>query len=150
MPFDLRPAHAGDFDYCASLYFAEMERIIRELNLDRAAHMANFRQRWDFTQVRMITFDGADIGWTQSMTQDDALFLGQLFVEARFQRRGIGTQVMHRLIDEAARAGQAVTLGVVKTNPALRLYKRLGFRITHEDDRKFYMRRDRRSDNMPP
>jgi ribosomal protein S18 acetylase RimI-like enzyme len=30
---------------------------------------------------------------------------------------------------------------VVKTNPALRLYKRLGFRVTHEDDRKFYMRR---------
>ena len=36
----------------------------------------------------------------------------------------------------------AVTLGVVKTNPARRLYERLGFRITHEDDRKFYMRRE--------
>jgi ribosomal protein S18 acetylase RimI-like enzyme len=55
-------------------------------------------------------------------TQGDALFLGQLFVEAAFQRRGIGTEVARRLIDEAACAGQAVTLGVVKTNPALRLY----------------------------
>ena len=33
-------------------------------------------------------------------------------------------------------AGQAVTLGVVKTNPARRLYERLGFRITHADDRE--------------
>jgi ribosomal protein S18 acetylase RimI-like enzyme len=48
---------------------------------------------------------------------------------------------MHRLIDEAARASRAVTLGVVKTNPALRLYRRLGFAITHEDERKLYMRR---------
>jgi len=31
---------------------------------------------------------------------------------------------------------------VVKTNPAQRLYVRLGFRTTHEDERKFYMRRD--------
>ena len=46
------------------------------------------------------------------------------------------------LIGEAARAGQALTLGVVKIKPALRLYERLGFRTTHEDERKFYMRHD--------
>ena len=36
----------------------------------------------------------------------------------------------------------ALTLGVVKIKPALRLYERLGFRTTHEDERKFYMRHD--------
>ena len=138
----LRPAQAGDFDYCAALYFAEMESIIAELKLDRAAHFAGLRQRWDVAQVRIITFDDVDIGWLQSMTQGDALFLGQLFVAAGFQRRGIGTEVMNRLIEEATRARQAVTLGVVKTNPALRLYRRLGFEITHQDERKFYMRRE--------
>jgi ribosomal protein S18 acetylase RimI-like enzyme len=49
---------------------------------------------------------------------------------------------MNRLLSEAARAGQAVVLGVVKINPALRLYKRLGFQITHDDERKVYMRRN--------
>lgn len=144
----LRPAHAGDFDYCAALYFVEMESIIAELKLDRAAHFVGLRQRWEAAQVRMITLDGIDIGWLQSMAQDDALFLGQLFVAAGFQRRGIGTEVMNRLIDEATRARQAVTLGVVKTNPALRLYRRLGFEVTHEDERKFYMRRE--SGSAPP
>jgi ribosomal protein S18 acetylase RimI-like enzyme len=37
---------------------------------------------------------------------------------------------MHRLIGEAARLHQAVRLAVVKINPALRLYERLGFQ-TH-------------------
>jgi hypothetical protein len=41
----LRHAHAGDFDYCATLYFAGMESIIRELRLDRTAHAANLRAR---------------------------------------------------------------------------------------------------------
>jgi ribosomal protein S18 acetylase RimI-like enzyme len=35
-----------------------------------------------------------------------------------------------------------VRLSVAKINPALRLYERLGFRVTHEDARKFYMKRD--------
>lgn len=136
-----RPARAHDFDYCARLYFAEMESIIRELNLDMAAHAASFRQLWQPTEVRVITLDGADVGWLQSKTRDDTLFLAQLFVDAAFQRQGIGTAVINQLIGEAARVDQAVTLGVVKTNPALRLYERLGFQVTHEDDRKFYMRR---------
>ena len=66
----------------------------------------------------------------------------QLFVTPAFRRKGYATAVLNRLIEEAADAGLSVTLGVVKTNPAVRLYERLGFRITHEDDRKFYMQRD--------
>ena len=138
----LRPARPEDFYYCARLYFEGMESTIKELNLDMDGQIAGFRQRWDVTQVRIITLDGADIGWLQSFVEDDTLFLGQLFVDRTLRGRGIGTQLIKGLIEEAARAGRAVTLGVVKSNPALRLYERLGFRTTHEDERKFYMRRD--------
>jgi ribosomal protein S18 acetylase RimI-like enzyme len=137
-----RPAEPGDFDYCERLYFAEMERINRELKLDRAVQVASFRRQWDVAQVRIITLDGADIGWLQSLTRDGTYFLGQLFVDSPLQRRGIGTAVMNLLIGEATRARTAMTLGVMKSNPAKRLYERLGFRTTHEDDRKFYMRRE--------
>jgi ribosomal protein S18 acetylase RimI-like enzyme len=137
-----RPALPQDFEYCERLYFAEMERIHRELKLDRDLQVASFRRQWDVTQVRIITFDGADIGWLQSTTRDGTYFLGQIFVEAARQQRGIGTAVMNHLIGEATRARRAMTLGVVKSNPAKRLYDRLGFHVIHEDDRKFYMRRE--------
>ena len=136
-------ARPEDFDYCARLYFEGMDNIIKALNLNnKDAQVADFRQRWDVGQVRIITLDGTDIGWLQSFVKDDALFLGQLFVGSELRRQGIGTEVIKGLIEDAARASRAVTLGVVKTNPALRLYERLGFRTTHEDARKFYMRRD--------
>jgi ribosomal protein S18 acetylase RimI-like enzyme len=141
----LRPARPEDFDYCARLYFEGMDKIIKELNLDMAAHSAGFRQRWDVMQVRIVTLDGTDIGWLQSFVKDNALFLGQLFVDKSLREQGIGTELVKGLIDEAASAGRAVTLGVVKTNPAVRLYERLGFRTTHDDERKFYMRRDLRA-----
>ena len=139
----LRPARPDDFDYCARLYFEGMETI-RELNLNMDAQLASFRQHWKAPQVRIITLDGSDIGWLQSFVKGNELFLAQLFVHSALRRQGIGTDVVNGLIEEAARAGQAVTLGVVKTNPALRLYERLGFHTTHEDERKFYMRWDRR------
>jgi ribosomal protein S18 acetylase RimI-like enzyme len=138
----LKPARPEDFDYCARLYFEGMANVIKELSLNMDAQIASFRQQWAVEQVRIITLDGTDIGWLQSFAKHDALFLGQLFVDSALRGQGIGTKVVKGLIEEAARAGQALTLGVVKTNPALRLYERLGFRTTHEDERKFYMRHD--------
>jgi GNAT superfamily N-acetyltransferase len=142
MPIALRPARAKDFDFCARLYFSGMAEIIRELKLDMALQTADLRERWDVREVEIITSDSEDVGWMQSLIQGDARFLKQIFIDAPFQRRGIGTGIIHRLIDRANRAGQPVTLGVVKINPARHLYDRLGFRTTHEDDRKFYMRRE--------
>jgi GNAT superfamily N-acetyltransferase len=142
MPVVLRPSLNQDFDYCKRLYFCEMQWIIEQLHLDKAAQEIGFQQQWDPTQVRIITLGDADIGWLQTIPKKDGLFVAQMFVDRPFQRRGIGTEVMKRLIAEAAHAHQAVHLNVVKINPALRLYERLGFRTTHEDDRKFYMKLD--------
>ena len=142
MQIAFRTACAQDFEFCRRLYFSGMEKIIGELRLNNAAQEASFREQWMLTQVRIITADGTDVGWLQSTIQDDCLFIAQIFVDGPFQRKGIGTEVMQRLIGEAARLNQAVQLAVVKINPALRLYERLGFQITHEDDRKFYMKHD--------
>jgi len=143
MPVALRPAIDGDFDYCRSLYFCEMQWIIEELHLDSAAQEFRFKEQWDPAQVRIVSLDGFDIGWLQTDTQDGDFFIAQLFVDRPSQRKGIGTEVMKRLIEEAERREQSVRLEVVKINPARRLYERLGFRITHEDERKLHMKRDR-------
>ena len=119
-----------------------MEDIIRELKLNVESQVAGLRRRSNVTEIRIITLDRADIGWLQSFLKYDALFLAQLFVASAWRRQGIGTEVVKGSVEEAESTGRAVTLGVVKTNPALRLYERLGFRITHEDERKFYMRRE--------
>jgi ribosomal protein S18 acetylase RimI-like enzyme len=140
MPISFRQAVNQDFDYCERLYFEEMEWIIEKLHLDRAVQTASFRQQWDPSQVRIVALDTSDVGWLQTMTQDDELFVAQMFVERSFQRRGIGTEVMKCLIGEAAHLNQAMRLNVVKINPALKLYQRLGFQVIGEDDRKLFMK----------
>lgn len=138
----MRPALSSDFDYCRCLYFGEMKWIINELHLDLAAQEHGFRQQWNPMQVRIITVDGADVGWVQTIRQEEAILVGQIIVERRFQRKGVGTEIMKRLISDAAQMGLPLLLSVVKINPARTLYQRLGFQVTHEDDRKLYMKRD--------
>jgi GNAT superfamily N-acetyltransferase len=150
MSITLRPAIDQDFEYCKRLYFAEMEWIIEQLRLDRTAQEMGFGQQWRLPQVRIIALDGTDVGWFQAIKQDDELFVAQMFVDGPFQRRGIGTEVVKRLIGEANEFNLAVRLNVVKINPARRLYERLGFRVTHEDDRKYYMKRDPGAVGHPP
>ena len=142
MRIELRSANAHDFDYCRRVYFAEMKWIIEELRLNMVWQETSFQEQWKATQVRIIILDGSEVGWLQTFMEDDALLLAQLFIDRPFQRRGIGTQVILRLIDEGNRANQPLRLNVVKINPAVRLYERLGFRVVQEDERKFYMRRD--------
>ena len=143
----LRPAQPQDFAYCQRVYFECMKWIIQALNLDLARHREGFARQWQLAEVRIITVAGEDVGWLQTALADDAIFLGQLYLDGRFQRQGIGSRVMHLLIEDAIHAKKAITLAVVKINPACRLYDRLGFRVTHEDQHKVYMRRE--PDQMP-
>ena len=138
----LHPAQPVDFAFCQRTYFDSMASIIETLKLDMSRQRESFRQQWQLPEVRIITIAGNDVGWLQSALANDAIFLAQLYLDGRSQRQGIGSRVMRAVIDEAAYEGKAVTLGVMKINPARRLYERLGFSVTHEDQYKFYMRRE--------
>ncbi len=139
MNIGLRPADQEDYEFSRNLYFTENQWILDALRLNRAAHEVRFSEQWKLPQVRIITLDSAAIGWLQTTVQEDALFLDQLYIVRPCHRQGIGTAVLHRLIAEAAGAHLPIKLDVVKINPALRLYQRLGFQITGEDEHKFHM-----------
>jgi len=140
--FTIRSAGLEDFTFCERLYFNCTGWIIEALNLDVERQHQGFALQWRFEQVRVTMVVGEDAGWLQTAPLDDAIFLGQLYLAGRFQRQGVGTSVLRMLIAEAEQARKAVVLGVVKINPARRLYERLGFRLTHEDQHKVYLRRE--------
>ena len=138
----LRPAQPRDFASCQRAYFEGMAAIIEALKLDMTRHLKSFREQRQLAEVRLITVAGNGVGWVQTTAASEVIYLGQLYLEKRFQRQGIGSRVMRMVLDEAAREGKAVTLGVVKINPARWLHERLGFRVTHEDQHKLYMGRE--------
>ncbi|HEV2690331.1 MAG TPA: GNAT family N-acetyltransferase [Bryobacteraceae bacterium] len=112
--------------------------IERYFGWDERREEEKFAEQFKIDEARIIVAKGADVGWLQTQVDDTTINLQSLYVMPSMQRRGIGTEVLKML----AAQGKAITLGVVKINPAIRLYQRLGFRITHEDEYKFYMRLD--------
>jgi GNAT superfamily N-acetyltransferase len=107
MPIGLRPARSDDFDFCSRLYFQGMAATIRELKLNMVAQTNNLRESWNAVEVRIITSDGADVGWMQSSVRDGEFYLEQIFSDAAFQRRGIGTEIIQGVIDRATQAAPA-------------------------------------------
>ena len=76
-------------------------------------------------QAMVAVVDGEVVGACWVRTTDE--YGHTLFEE--FRGRGIGTELMQRMLDDLLRVGYARTsLSVQKENPAARLYARLGFR----------------------
>jgi ribosomal protein S18 acetylase RimI-like enzyme len=48
------------------------------------------------------------------------------------RRQGLGSALLRDLMDEAAAAAKDLTIHVEKMNPALRLYRRLGFDVSED------------------
>jgi ribosomal protein S18 acetylase RimI-like enzyme len=63
---------------------------------------------------------------------------------AEHRGQGAGSGLVRELMQQCACDGVPLRLQVLKTNPALRLYKRLGFIRTGED--QMYVQMERRPD----
>jgi len=63
----------------------------------------------------------------------------QLQIHPNYQGKGFGSKVMHAVIEQAG--SKYLTLTVLKANPAIKLYQRLGFIITGEDEFEYWMRK---------
>jgi GNAT superfamily N-acetyltransferase len=143
MKISLRAAQPDDFIFCRQLYYETMRWIIERLfGWDQAREDASFAKQFKLDEVEIIIVDGRDVGWLQTQRDADAIILGQLYVSPTLQRRRIGTRVLQTVVERAHRDRKSVTLAVVKINPARQFYERHGFRATHEDQYKCYMRLD--------
>ncbi|WDE13973.1 GNAT family N-acetyltransferase [Thalassomonas haliotis] len=55
----------------------------------------------------------------------------------QYQGQGLGQRILQQVLQQAK--GKTVLLTVLKENPALNLYKKLGFTVTGEDEYEFHM-----------
>lgn len=95
---------------------------------------------------QIIVTAGQPIGRMLVSRDEDAYRLVDISLLPPYRGSGIGTQLLRGLLCEALDARKPVRLSVLKINPAVRLYERLGFVVTHDDGLYLQMTADPRRD----
>ena len=132
--FILRPARRDDYDFAVELYIDSMRPLMTGLGRwDETERRAALRRSFKAADAQIIAIDGNDIGWIQISERDTDYNLAQIQILDGHCGRGIGTQLIRDLIERARREGKTVSLSAVRTNRAIGLYERLGFRIIDPD-----------------
>ncbi|WFF43170.1 GNAT family N-acetyltransferase [Salinicola endophyticus] len=101
-----------------------------------------FANHYPDARTEVVLIDAQPVGsltWHEGAISIRLLDIG---LEARYRRQGLGERLLKELIDYADLQGKALELAVMRHNPALRLYLRLGFYVQSggQDDVQLQMR----------
>jgi ribosomal protein S18 acetylase RimI-like enzyme len=89
----------------------------------------------------VIEVGGEAVGRLRVIRTESSVELAGLQLLPRCQSRGIGSQIVRQLMDEAAATGLPFDLEVEKDNPRARaLYERLGMHLAGENDTDHHLR----------
>ena len=150
MNISLRPFSADDQDFIFKLYASTRLHEIVPFGWDPAQQEAFLRMQFNaqkhwYNQAypnadhQIILLDGQPAGRIMVTTEPGSAHLVDIALLPEFRNRGIGTKLVADLVEKSAQAGSKVRLQVLRTNPAIHLYERLGFVKTGEDAMYFQM-----------
>ena len=102
----------------------------------------------DLTDHKIIELQGQAVGCVATTRFEDCLRVNKLYLSPDYQNRGIGANVLKKIIEKARHLGIPIRLSVLTTNPALKFYLREGFSVEAEtaERRTLVMKLDSQSD----
>lgn len=139
--FDIRPAVPEDLDSLFELHCGVFRPHIEKIwGWDDEWQRSQFRRDFGSTVTEVVQVAGRTVGYVQTVSRPELLYLQTIALHPDFQGQGIGTRLVKRLQREAADRRVAVSLSVFRTNRrAMAFYKELGFRQTGKTDAHFTM-----------
>ncbi len=146
----LRPATEADEEFLHQLFAStrmdefrflladetQVESLVRmQFNLQRQQYDAGYPE----ADHNIIIREGQPIGRLLVDESDEEFTLVDVALLAEHRNSGLGTYLIQQLLRRATNQGKRVRLHVLKSNPAQRLYERLGFSRVAEDGMYFEM-----------
>ncbi|WP_042270543.1 GNAT family N-acetyltransferase [Paraburkholderia heleia] len=137
----LRAATPADEPFLFDLRKATMDEHLRRAGepTDERTHWERLRYRYNDSCI--VCCRSEEIGLFKSLRDEDEWAIVQIQILPTHQGRGIGAHLVREFLQLADVAGVPVKLSVLKGNPAIHLYHRLGFRVTKTTDTSLQMRR---------
>lgn len=120
-------------------YLAENQRepfIEMQFNMQQQ----NYRLNYPAAENNIILCGREPIGRILVDRGPRNFVLVDIAIAEEFRNRGVGSYLIRKLMNEAGALQKPLELSVFKSNPALRLYQRLGFSLVKDDGLYLIMR----------
>jgi ribosomal protein S18 acetylase RimI-like enzyme len=150
-PLELQDACAGDLPFLFGLYrdvrgpevnawgwpAGQCDAFLRmQFDAQRRSYLAAFPS----STHHIVCSSGVPIGRRLVAATPEGIHLVDIALLAAYRNRGIGTRLIRQLMDECVAGSGALSLQVLRGNPVLLLYRRMGFRETGADAMYITMR----------
>lgn len=146
-----RPIREEDHDFLRRLYASTRDEELAQvtdwsaeqkeafLSQQFEAQHHHYQKYYPEASFDLILDDGEPIGRLYVSRWEREIRLVDVALAPEARGRGIGTSLLRDLLAEGERTGKTVSIHVERFNPALRLYRRLGFREIEEKGPYFLM-----------
>lgn len=131
MTLHLRPATESDIDFLLALRDKTMRQYLQEAGMATSREEYEKRIRFEFSSAQIMEFDGTPMGLFKVRydAKQNCWHIIQIQIDPHYQGLRIGSRLIGDVISKAWETGATVKLSVIRTNPAKRLYQRLGFKV---------------------
>jgi GNAT superfamily N-acetyltransferase len=152
MSLTYRPVAEGDLPFLKRVYRSTREDELQLTGWDEAfketfidqqftAQHQYYREAYHDASFQLILLDGKEAGRLYVWESDRQIRIVDIALLPEFRNQGIGTTILRGLITKADTSGRILSIHVEAYNPALNLYKRLGFIQKDQTGIYFYMER---------
>lgn len=129
--FSTRAVRAADLAFLDALYADNMKGYVERVG---TWDPDLFRENFEPSALELIEVEGYGAGFLRLVAERDSIYLAELQVGKKYQGKGIGSSILEKLIEYAAKKESLITLKVIRGNPAEFLYLRYGFRTFKKTD----------------
>jgi GNAT superfamily N-acetyltransferase len=117
------------------------ERKEQFLRMQFNAQDTYYRDHYPGAEFWVIEMDTKPVGRLYLHRKPDDLRIMDIALLPEFRRKGIGAGLLRRVLMEGDQTGVPVSIHVERFNPALNLYRRLGFRLSADKGVYLFLKR---------
>ena len=135
-----RSYRESDREWLWNLYESSLKAYIEEQwGWDEDYQTSGFFNKLPISKFKILSLGGSDVAAYLLLEEIDHFYVKMILVAEGFRNTGIGHHLMTKICKNASEVARPVRLSVISCNPAISLYKRLGFVVTSIDDGSTYM-----------
>lgn len=124
--YTLRAARKEDLEPMMNIAHEGLRPHVQKLReWNHVAEEKEFLAHFEIEKISIIQRNGKDVGYIKIDEYDDHAFVDGIYIGSSSRSQSLGAKVLGDVITGSEKP---VRLRVHKTNPAQKLYRRLGFR----------------------